>query len=347
MVTYNEDFRIESIFSKQHGLSRVYSDSDTIGTFGNNFFGTLRLDNGTNFWDNFTFSEILSIAMANKKAFYMIYHFNIQGFKTFFNNYWYMKTLNLSKCQFKEIRDLRFVFQFFDNEKTHTVILPNAIPIDTIGEVNFQKITFQPSTDYPLNRHNFYVKRDDLEITILGNYCNFITNPILDLLISYNFMTKLILKKVYLSPDIITCLSGCKCAVLVFIDCLVMEENHSKLFWSIAHIKQLKSLTYIANSAYKSRCMNQFPRYLIEFLGVMPLYFTKLNISIKLNADNVNHLQHYTSSYRVLDLELLTLFNDKPKESIPHYEIIQKLETEKLKVRIRNRYNNRFNLNKL
>lgn len=189
------------------------------------FVGTLRVDNGTNFWSYFTFTEVLNIAMANKKAFYMIYFFDVHGFKKFFDVYWKNKTL-----------------EFFDNSRIENVILPNIVPDNIIGEIKTQKITFQPHYDYPLSRKDVWNKRSDLELTILGSYCYFIANPIIDLLISYNFMQKLILKKVYLTPEIINCIAGCNCTKLTFIDCLVREEDYRTLFFGIANIKKLKIL---------------------------------------------------------------------------------------------------------
>lgn len=121
----------------------------------------LRLDNGRDFCRHFTFTEVLSIAMAHKKIFYMIYHFNIQGFKKFFDTYWNKKTLDLTKCVFKELGHLKFILEFFDNSRMHTVILPREIPIDIIGETILQKIKFQPNIDHPLSRKDIWNKRND------------------------------------------------------------------------------------------------------------------------------------------------------------------------------------------
>lgn len=374
-MTLKVDRRIEILWKIEHypdGYGDTEDESDDEShriTFSDQFTESLCQDKGPEFWNKLNFSEVVANAISNKYAFNMAYNYDYCGFKTFFDQYWHGNILNLSKIKFTDPKGLYSVlnlFTFKHNYSRHTfsrakILLPEGIPIDTLWYLSAPCIVFRTKGHYPLRRVKNYPRfngyNKGVKIIILGSYQMGIENPIIDILISYSYLAKLILKHVHFSSEIINCLSLCRCDEFSIINCRTSQYNMLNLASTISKMVKLKSLSYKSNVTHymsyiikrnnesslrkyftKELVIDNVPIFIIQQLHLMNK-LEILKISLILNKDNINLLKQ--QAHLCSSLKFIVLYNMDPKNSLSFNEIHNTLHCQQFKIKIYNKFNSK------
>lgn len=270
------------------------------------------------FWDHLTLIDILLLAKSCKNIAYQAYYHNIKDFRTFCNQTWVTKTLDLSELPQTSI-SIETIFRMFPFEK---IILPNRIPFDLLTHLpNVEDFTFNFNNETPTLIRPPYKMGNVLtkpNIRINSNCLCKLNDPTNDILFCFSKVNKLELVNTHFQTMTIAAISTINMQKLILKNCQ-LSQSLVKIFFS-ALLKSKKTLTHLEIDLCCEHNYTNIVQNMNKEIRRFPL-LTTYKITIDNIESNINSLKKLRHSKSLKFLHIVETIGQQAEEN--RYENIK------------------------
>lgn len=280
-------------------------------------------------WNSLTLLEIFDIIKDSKIAAYTAYQYDYANFKQFCDYTWEHKIIDYRFLPNMEIKQFIQIQNMFNAE---TIILPGNMPREILNHIEKGEtlIFYTSARQYqgqPLIRPIKRIEKQ-VNLTINGNYNTQLTDPTIELLMTFQNIKYLILNSICINQEKIAVLKLNTIKGLILANCTIYYTKISQVIELLLdRDEEFKALQI----AYKGFSPN-LTRIIKEILNHIQISNIKiLRISLSTTWDNLNLLRKNLPKSKI---NHLTIFKLRNRDNMLDHDFLERLKPLNIDVEI-------------